>query len=273
MSIYFAFSDENGEYKKDMNEKFIKSSPYYVRATFLMLASDWKKLNMGFRRIKQRFKLPLEKEIKWSYLWPLRNYQRDGRDIPENKPFYFLKDRDYNEVIDFVDSSLTLLSDLNYVKIIITITSNRHCPRINENDIYKMHIQDNMQRIEMELQDQEDNLCVLFIDSVSEKRNKFLRNVYFDMCQKGDFIQHYSHIKDSLNLEYSHHSVGIQFADYVAGSFGGFLKGYEKSKEIFNKRIRPYLRTGRNREILGFGIMEVPTSDKVRTHIMEKLNA
>jgi len=93
------------------------------------------------------------------------------------------------------------------------------------------------------------------------------------MCQKGDFIQHYSHIKDSLNLEYSHHSVGIQFADYVAGSFGGFLKGYEKSKEIFNKRIRPYLRTGRNREILGFGIMEVPTSDKVRTHIMEKLNA
>ena len=68
MSIYFAFSDENGEYKKDMNENFIKLSPYYVRATFLMLASDWKKLNMGFRRIKQRFKLPLEKEIKWSYL-------------------------------------------------------------------------------------------------------------------------------------------------------------------------------------------------------------
>ena len=126
MSIYFAFSDENGEYKKDMNENFIKLSPYYVRATFLMLASDWKKLNMGFRRIKQRFKLPLEKEIKWSYLWPLRNYQRDGRNIPENKPFYFLKDRDYNEVIDFVDSSLTLLSDLNYVKIIITVT-----PQVN----------------------------------------------------------------------------------------------------------------------------------------------
>ncbi|HRD23088.1 MAG TPA: DUF3800 domain-containing protein [Candidatus Hydrothermia bacterium] len=273
MCIYFAFSDENGEYKKDMHEKFIKSSPYYVRATFLMLASDWKKLNVRFREIKQRFKLPLEEEIKWSYLWQLKKYKRDGRNIQENKPFYFLKNRDYNHVIDFVDSSLELLSDLSYVKIIITVTSNSHCPRINENDIYKMHIQDNMQRIEMELQDQEDNLCVLFIDSISEKKNKFLRDVYFDMCQKGDFIQNYSHIKDSLNLEYSHHSVGIQLGDYVAGSFGGFLKGYEESKKIFNNKIKPYLRTGSNKEILGFGIMEVPKNDEVRTHIEEKLYA
>lgn len=273
LSIYFAFSDENGKYKKDIDEKFIKSSPYYVRDTFLMLASDWKKLNMRFRRVKQRFNLPLEKEIKWSYLWSLRKYQRDDRNIPENKPFYFLKDIDYKELINFVDLSLELLSDLNYFKIIITITSNRHCPGINENDIYKMHIQDNMQRIEMELQDQKDNLCVLFIDPISEKMNRFLRNAYFDMCQKGDFIQYYSHIKDSLNLEYSHHSVGIQFADYIAGSFGGFLKRYEKSKEIFNTRIMPYLRTGSNREILGFGIMEVPTNEEVRTYIKEKLNA
>ena len=116
MCIYFAFSDENGEYKKDMHEKFIKSSPYYVRATFLMLASDWKKLNVRFREIKQRFELPLEEEIKWSYLWQLKKCQRDGRNIQENKPFYFLKDRDYNNVIDFVDSSLELLSDLSYVR-------------------------------------------------------------------------------------------------------------------------------------------------------------
>ena len=229
-------------------------------------------LKKRFGDIKKRFNLPLDKEIKWSDMWSLWKYQNDGRNIPQKKPFYFLKDRDYDELINFVDSSLKLLSNLNYIKIIITVTSNRNCPKINENSIYKMHIQDNMQRMEMELQDQEDNLCVLFIDSVSEKRNRFFRDVYFEMYQKGDFIQNYSHIKDSLNLEYSHHSVGIQIADYIAGSFGGFLKGYEKSKEIFNDRIRPYLRADSNGEILGFGIMEVPTNDNVRTHIMEKLN-
>lgn len=74
MSIYFAFSDESGGYEKNRNEKYIKSNPYYNRATFLILASDWKKLNTKFRKIKEKFHLPLEKEIKWSY----KLKQRDG---------------------------------------------------------------------------------------------------------------------------------------------------------------------------------------------------
>ena len=237
MSIYLAFSDESGGYIKDRNNGFINANPYYERATFIILASDWKDINMKFRRIKKLFNIPLEKEIKWSYLWSLYKIQRNGLNISEKKPFYFLKDREYNELLNFIDSSLTLLSELNYVKIIITVTSNIHCPRINEGDIYKMHIQNTMQRIEMELQNLEENLCVLFIDPVSEKRNKFFRNTYFDLCQQGDFIQQYSHIMDSLNLQYSHHSLGIQFADYISGSFGGFLKGYEGSKKIFKKRL------------------------------------
>lgn len=272
MSIYFAFSDESGRYIKNRNEKFVKANPYYERVTFLMLASDWKNLNTKFRKIKECFHLTLEKEVKWSYIWSLFKYQRNGRNIPEKEPFYFLKDRPYNELIEFVDLSLALLSNLNYLKIIITVTSNAHCLRINEDAILKMHIQDNMQRIEMELQSQEDNLCVLFIDPVSAEKNRLFRNIYFDLYQQGDFIQHYSHIVDSLNLQYSHHSLGIQFADFIAGSFGGFLKGYENSNKIFKNRIRPYLRTGDNNEILGFGISEVPKNKDVRTYIKEKIN-
>ena len=92
------------------------------------------------------------------------------------------------------------------------------------------------------------------------------------MCQRGDFIREYSHIKDSLNLEYSHHSTGIQFADYIAGSSGGFLKEYPKSKEIFNVRVMPYLRTGDKGEILGYGIIEIPKNKKVRAYIKKKLS-
>lgn len=164
----------------------------------------------------------------------------------------------FNKLIGFVYSLLMLLSDLSYIKIIITVTSNRDCPRIKENEIYKMYIQEIMQRIEMELQNKEENLCVLFIDPISKEKNKIFRNIYFRLYQNGDFIEHYSHIKDSLNIEYSHHSVGIQLADYIAGSFGGFLKSHQISKNIFNNRKRPYLRIGDNGEILGFGIREVP---------------
>jgi len=272
VSTYFAFSDESGEYKQNRSEKFIKSSPYYIRATLLILASDWKELNTKFRNNKEKFNLPLEKEIKWSYIWPLKQYLEYGQSIPEKKPFYFLKDKDYNEIIKFIDSSLKFLSELNYVKIIITVTSNKHCKTASRNDIYKWHIQDQMERIEMELQKQEDNLCVFFIDSITEKNNKLLRDSYFDLYQNGDFIERYSHIIDSLNIEYSHHSSGIQFVDYIVGSFRGFLRGYENSKEIYKNRIRPYLRTGNNNEILGYGIKEVPTNkEEVRTYIKEIL--
>ena len=54
-------------------------------------------------------------------------------------------------------------------------------------------------------------------------------------------------------MEYSHHSVGIQLADYIARAFLGFLKGYKNSKEIFINRIKPLLQNI-NGEIMGYGI-------------------
>ncbi|MGB3346116.1 MAG: hypothetical protein WBA71_02515 [Candidatus Humimicrobiia bacterium] len=96
----------------------------------------------------------------------------------------------FNKLIGFVYSLLMLLSDLNYTKIIITVTSNRDCPRIKENEIYRMYIQEIMQRIEMELQNKEENLCVLFIDPISKEKNKIFRNIYFRLYQNGDFIEH-----------------------------------------------------------------------------------
>lgn len=273
MGLYFAFSDESGDYRLNGDQNFITKNPYYVRATLLMQASEWKVLNNEFVKNKQKFDLPLEQEIKWAYLWTLLTYQKNSKPIPMDKPFYFLKDKKYSQLIDFVDSSLELLSDLSYVSIIITLTSNKNCPRITkENYILGWHLQELMQRIEMELQSNDENLCVLFVDPVSKEKNKLFREIYFNLYQHGDFIQRYSHIKDSLNIEYSHHSVGIQLADFIAGSFSGFLKGYANSKDIFTDRIKPYLPTRYDGDILGFGIREVPSDNRLRNYIRDKLN-
>jgi hypothetical protein len=67
MSILFEFSDESGDYKQDRTEKFNQKTPYYVRATLLLNASDWKELYNRFHYVKKKYKLP-SKEIKWSYL-------------------------------------------------------------------------------------------------------------------------------------------------------------------------------------------------------------
>ena len=134
-----------------------------------------------------------------------------------------------------------------------------------------MHMQEIMQRLEMELQTKDENLCTLFIDPVSEETNKFLRDIYFELYQKGDFIKRYSHIKDSLNMEYSHQSVGIQLADYIAGSFGGFLRGFDISKTIFLNKIKKFLRTDSHGEVFGCGIREVPRNTLLRKQLKESL--
>jgi len=267
MGVFFAFSDENGEYQQKRTEKFVKSHPYFIRATYIIRGMEWKLLSQRYADLKSARGLPLDKEIKWSYVWSLRNYQKNNRPIPENKDFYFLKDFDYRELIDFVKEALGLLNDLDYKKVIITVTYNHYCPSINEVNLYKMHLQEHMQRIEMELQGSDENLAVLFLDPISKKKNELLRNAYHLLYNKGDFIENYRHIKDSLNFENSHQSVGVQLADYIAGCFSGFLKGYTRSVEMFCEEVAPHLRTSQGDDPFGYGIREVPRENNVRNII------
>jgi len=240
--IYFAFSDECGKYKKYPSDNFIRSHPFYIRATYIIKGDDWITLNRNFSNLKNKFGFSLDKEIKWSHLWTLKK---------RNQDFQFAT------TLDFINEAIGLIAKLVYIKIIITLTENTKDQYTGENALLKMHIQDTIQRIEMELQVDPNNLCVIFFDPVSNEMNKSFRNVYHDMYESGDFIKTYSHIKDSINLEYSHHSAGIQIADYIAGATNGFFREFEESTNIFNKRIKPFIRKDKTDEPLGWGIIEM----------------
>lgn len=272
MSIYFIFCDEYGKYQKEKTEKYLKSHPYYIRATLIINASEWKKLNSDFIDLKKNYNLPIEKELKWSYLWTLRSYKKNNKKIPEKDDIKYFEHFDYHVLIDFVTDSLNLLKQLNYSKIICTITNNKKVNNICEVNILKMHLQEIMQRIEMELQNDSNNLGVFFIDPISKEKNALLKNIYFDLFQNGDFIKNYSHIKDGLNIEYSHQSVGIQITDYIAGAFGSFIKSfdsnnYEKGVNMFLNSIHPLLRKSDNGNIWGYGIREVPSNIDFRNYL------
>ena len=47
MDAYFAFTDECGSYQKIRSENFIKTHPYYVRATVIMSFEDYLALQVG----------------------------------------------------------------------------------------------------------------------------------------------------------------------------------------------------------------------------------
>ena len=114
--IYFAFSDECGSYYQNMTDKSKRIHPYYLRATLIMKALEWKKLNTDFRTIKAKYGIPLDKEMKWSYIWSVRSYQINGHTIPANKPFKYLENTDYQDLIKFTYECLGLLNNLTFKK-------------------------------------------------------------------------------------------------------------------------------------------------------------
>lgn len=271
MSIYFAFSDENGSYRKWRSAKFASAHPLYIRSNLLINGLEWKKLEQGYRSLKQKYDLPINKEIKWSYVWSLISHRNNGREIKDKCSYYFIKDYDPDLLGKFICESISLLNDLEYCRLIYTVTSNRLCPQIDEGKLLKMHMQEAMQRIEMDMAKDGNNLCVLFIDPVSREKDASMREAYSELYQNGDFIDRYSHIKDSLNFEYSHHSVGIQMADFLAGALFSKLKKYPMGIEIYANTITNILRKGPRGRIDGYGIRTVPRSNDLNEKILSVL--
>ena len=274
MSTFFVFSDESGDYKAERSEEYIKRNPFYVRSALIIDSSEWKDLNEKYKDLKKLFNLPEGREIKWAYLWEV--WLHENKDIKLPKECVFLEDYKYKYIENFVEKSLFLLHDLNYKKIIITVTNNNSKILVPKNNLLRLHIQDIMERVELELNTSKDHLAVIFIDNVNEEVDKYLRQIYFEFYTNEDFIKKYSHIKDSLNIEYSHHSIGIQLADFIAGCSLGFFrctilnnKNFDNSKRIFLSYVKPYLRRQPNGEIIGYGIKEVPRDDRVRKQLTQ----
>jgi len=274
---YFCFSDECGDYKPNLTGKQLRNHPFYIRTTLLMNSNEWKTLNLNFRELKNKYGLHMSKEIKWANLWTLRNFQKNKKKIPDNYRLQHIEHIDYHRLIDFVDESLGLVNTLNEKKIISTYTKNSNGYSINEKSMISFHLQEHMQRLEMELQVDEGNLGVLFFDPVGNEKNEMFRQIYYELFENGDFIEKYKFIKDSLNIENSHHSVGIQIADYISGAFSSILKAsidndYSLGVKMFYDSVYPNLRRGWNGEIQGYGIREVPRSVPTRKWLIEQMN-
>jgi len=257
MAIFFIFSDEAGNYRKEKNEKFLKNNPYYIRANLFIKANDWIKIKKELDRLRRAYKLPLNKELKYSYIWSIQKHRTNKKEISQDKEYYHLRNFTPDTLLNFVTAAITLLHDLHYCKIVITVTRNENC-QYPEEHIYEWHIKNALQRIEMELQEKSENLGVLFIDALDETRDKKLRNSYANILREEDFIKDYKHVKDSLNLEFSHHSVGVQLADFVAGVTNSFLRRFPEGSKIFSKYVKPLLRKSNGKSI-GYGILDIPT--------------
>lgn len=264
--VYFVFSDENGNYKKNSGSSFVKTTPRYIRSSFIVNAEDWYILNKTLKKAKDNIDIDNTKEVKWSYLWSIQKLRRDGKEIKESDPLYFLRKVKTDKLLNYYEEVLTCFSKCEFCKIIYTITDNNITKDHDEERLLGFHIEDHMQRIQMEIQNDKKNIAVFFIDPVSKETDSALSDKYHELVHCGNYIKTYDNIKDCLSIEYSHNSTGIQYADYLAGVCSGVLNGYDKSKEWYFKYIHKYVRENGNNKF-GYGIMEVPTLKSYRNRL------
>ncbi len=272
MTIYYAFSDESGHYKRNRTKRDNERYPYYVRAIVLFEANQWKYLNSQFLCLKNEFSLSRQQEIKWDYIWEIKQCQERGKK-PNIEIQPLVESYHWDCLLSFCEKFLLLMNNLPFLKIILTITDNRRCHNIRENYLLQFHLQNTMQRIQMEIQQNNEDLAVLFFDSIDEKKDKMLSEVYSSIYESGDFIANYSSIQDCLHFEKSKQSVGIQLVDLIASISMNRLRNREESTRLFNQYIYPNLRQSHQNEIMGYGVIEIPLNKELRNEIETLINS
>ena len=270
METYFVFSDETGNYEREKSEHFLKRCPFYVRAGLMINPNDWKIIDERKRSLKEKRGFSKDKEIKWSYLWSIFKAEKNNEIIEPNKPYKFLEQYGFDVLKEYIEETLSVLNELASVCIILTVTKNACVGKITFNNLLKMHLQDLMQRVEMETQ-RENALAVFFFDPIRKKSNEILEAAYAELYANGDFFTRYSHIKDTLSFEPSHHSAGIQMADFICGAFCGTLRGFETSKSMFTDHVLPSVSKASNSDPMGYGIVEIPKDEATRKEKRELL--
>lgn len=244
MSVYFVFSDEAGDYKPPLGEKFLKAHPYFIRSGVCVSGEDWPSLRDGFSNLEDKCGLPRGYELKWSCINYIIKCRRNGEKIPVKSkcaPFQHYADE---TLLGFVKDVLDLMKRCENRFIIYTVTDNARVkgsypPR---SDLHKWHIQDLMQRTEFELQER-GGLAVVFLDPKSARGDLDIRRMYASIYQEGDFIEKYRHVMDSLSFFLSEHSIGIRLADYTAGIFNGFMRGFDQSTTLFKNQVWPLVKS------------------------------
>jgi hypothetical protein len=270
MPIFFAFSDEAGDYRQFRTPAFRRAHPFYVRATTMFHAGAWRALNDAVAAARAELELP-DGEIKWSYLWSLEKHRQHNEEVPQGRDYYFLRNVQTATLQDYIRKCVTAVRGLPGSRVIFTVTDNNSCPRHQTLNILKWHLQEVLQRIQMDMEASNENLCVLFADPVAADRDRAMRDAYAELYRTGDRYKTYSQIKDSLNFEQSHHSVGIQCADFLSGAFSAMLRGYPFGTSLYNDQIRAFIRRGPNDRILGYGARQIPRGRDYQSRLAEVL--
>ena len=245
--MHLFFIDESGTIVAENK----KHSKYFVIGGVIIPEIHWHEIYKKLRDLKKQYEIT--SEIKWRFFSP------NNKDKDNGMAHLTFEER--NEVRTKL---YELITSYKSVKIISTITDIEEAyklPYVNDrDDLYWYSYKQTVERFQYYLQDlsresgAEFNGLVIIDNRLSCDDNR-LRNLHHNLLVvERENYSKFKNLIEGLFIAPSHLSVGIQFADLVAGAI---FRKVEKNDDKYYEQIKKSIRN-RDGKVLGYGIVQFP---------------
>jgi len=251
--MHLLFIDESGT-PPPVNAP--EKSPFFVLGGVVVPDESWHGLKEKLEEVKREF--DVQGEIKWrSFFWiegkkkkegALAHLDREKRELLRSRLFDILATQEsITTICVVVDTAAAYMQpDIN-----------------NPNELYERAYKIITERFQYHLQGISDaagtkiNGLVVCDNRNAHKDDSRLRE-FHDTLLSGSHKTYakYKNLVEGLFIAPSHLSVGIQFADMVAGAV---LRNIDKNDHQFFDRISHTLRKSKEGKVEGFGLVWIPT--------------
>ena len=248
--MLLCFVDESGSPPKIGDAR----RRYFVIAGVVMHESQWHGIAEEFKKLKARPEYNVKGELKWRFFGPdnkdknnsVAHLSNEKRQKFREDVFAIITRRKSVKIIACASDSLSAYSR-GYVK--------------NEDDLYHFTYKPVSERFQYHLQDVskvvgDKQLGIVIADHRGKKQDESFRNEHHRLVDsQSEFTSLYANYIETIFLTPSHLSVGIQFADMVAGAIGRALNSRDFT---YAKLIKPAFRRSPAGKINGYGFIRFP---------------
>jgi hypothetical protein len=248
--MYLLFMDESGTPPKPGAQY----PRYFVIAGVVIPEESWCEVRDDLLGMKIR--RGIRGEIKWRHFAPdndeaknpMRKLAHADRDAIREEMFGIICTPRYSIV------SIAAVCSAEAAYKIASVTG--------QDDIYHLTYKVVTERFQYFLQDQSRKTRTEFGIIVCDHRgvndDKRLRSHHQMLLHAaGGFTSNYKNLIESVFLQPSHQSIGIQLADMVAGAV---WRRYERNDDRFINLADKSFRRSRSGQVMGYGIVKVPKS-------------
>ena len=250
--MHLCFVDESGTPPKRSAKN---PRPYFVIAGLIISEQQWKGVSDELTALKRSPKFRVNGEIKWRY------FGAQNTD-PDNSVAHL----DQSQKDDFRTHLYSILTSRKSIKIIACVSSVAACYTTasyvaNEDQLYNFTYKRVSERFQYFLQDISRSAGsthhgLIVADHRGRQQDEgFRRHHHRLINQEGFFTSDYPNLVETIFLTPSHHSVGIQLVDMVAGAIG---RNFNSGDPKFFDQLVPAFRSGPSGCIDGYGLVKFP---------------